>query len=148
MTFTGNIHVIRREHIEKMKNGVVLGNAGHFDVEISKPDLLALSEKVEKLRDNIDTYVMKDGRRINLLGEGRLTNLACADGHPIEIMDLSFSLQLESALHIYTHKLKAGLYPVPEATDRAVMESKLAALKIEIDSMTDEQVEYMKSWQE
>ena len=148
LTFTGNIHVIRREHIEKMKNGVVLGNAGHFDVEISKPDLLALSEKVEKLRDNIDTYVMKDGRRINLLGEGRLTNLACADGHPIEIMDLSFSLQLESALHIYTHKLKAGLYPVPEATDRAVMESKLAALKIEIDSMTDEQVEYMKSWQE
>ncbi|MBQ7733833.1 MAG: adenosylhomocysteinase [Synergistaceae bacterium] len=148
MTFTGNIHVIRREHFARMKNGVVLGNAGHFDVEISKPDLSAMSDHIEHLRDNIDTYVMKDGRRINLLGEGRLTNLACADGHPIEIMDLSFSLQLESALYIYTNKLEPGLYPVPEATDRAVMESKLAALGIEIDSMTPEQIEYMKSWQE
>ncbi|MBQ7560064.1 MAG: adenosylhomocysteinase [Synergistaceae bacterium] len=148
LTFTGNIHVIRKEHIEKMKNGAVLGNAGHFDVEISKPDLKALSVKVEQLRDNIDTYIMQDGRRINLLGEGRLTNLACADGHPIEIMDLSFSLQLESALHIYTHKLEKGLYPVPVETDRAVMESKLAALGIKIDTMTEEQAEYMKSWQE
>ena len=98
LTLTGNIHVIRREHFAKMKNGVVLGNAVHFDVEISKPDLNSLAVKVIKLRDNIDTYVMADGRRINLLGEGRLTNLACADGHPIEIMDLSFSLQLEAAL--------------------------------------------------
>ena len=83
-----------------------------------------------------------------MLGEGRLTNLACADGHPIEIMDLSFSLQLESALHIYTNELQPGIYPVPEETDRAVMESKLSALGIEIDVMTDEQTEYMKSWQE
>ena len=148
MTFTGNTHVIRREHMALMKNGVVLGNAGHFDVEISKPDLLSMSDHVEHLRDNIDTYVMKDGRRISLLGEGRLTNLACADGHPIEIMDLSFSLQLESALYIYTHKLEVGLYPVPYEIDRAVMESKLAALGVEIDEMTPEQVEYMKSWQE
>ena len=148
LTLTGNIHVIRREHMMLMKNGAVLGNAGHFDVEISKPDLEALSDHIEHLRDNIDTYVMKDGRRLNLLGEGRLTNLACADGHPIEIMDLSFSLQLEAALHVYTHKLEPGLYPVPAETDRAVMESKLAALGIEIDSMTPEQTEYMKSWQE
>ena len=148
LTLTGNIHVIRREHIMLMKNGAVLGNAGHFDVEISKPDLAELSDHIEHLRDNIDTYVMKDGRRINLLGEGRLTNLACADGHPIEIMDLSFSLQLESALHVYTHKMEPGLYRVPEETDRAVMESKLAALGIEIDTMTPEQKDYMKSWQE
>ncbi len=150
LTLTGNIHVIRREHIMRMKNGVVLGNAGHFDVEISKPDLSALADHVEHLRDNIDTYVMRDGRRINLLGEGRLTNLACADGHPIEIMDLSFTLQLESALHIYQRKLTAepGIYPVPAETDRAVMESKLSALGIEIDTMTPEQIEYMKSWQE
>ena len=150
LTLTGNIHVIRREHIMKMKNGVVLGNAGHFDVEISKPDLSAMADHVEHLRDNIDTYVMRDGRRINLLGEGRLTNLACADGHPIEIMDLSFTLQLESALHIYQRKLTAepGIYPVPAETDRAVMESKLSALGIEIDTMTPEQIEYMKSWQE
>ena len=148
MTLTGNVHVLRREHFMRMKNGVVLGNAGHFDVEISKPDLEALADHREQLRDNIDTYVMKDGRRINLLGEGRLTNLACADGHPIEIMDLSFSLQLEAALHIYTHKMEPGLYPVPMETDRAVMESKLAAIGVKIDQMTDEQVEYMKSWQE
>ncbi len=151
LTFTGNIHVIRREHIEKMKNGVILGNAGHFDVEISKPDLESLSVKIERLRDNIDTYVMHDGRRINLLGEGRLTNLACADGHPIEIMDLSFSLQLEAALSVFTGKMEgkaAGLYPVPMEIDRAVMESKLAALAVKIDAMTDEQIEYMKGWQE
>ena len=131
-----------------MKSGVVLGNAGHFDVEISKPDLESLAVKKEQLRDNIDTYIMKDGRRINLLGEGRLTNLACADGHPIEIMDLSFSLQLEAALYIYTHKIANGLYPVPMEIDREVMNSKLAALGVKIDSMTPEQVEYMKSWQE
>ena len=148
MTLTGNVHVLRKEHFMRMKNGVVLGNAGHFDVEISKPDLTALADHVEHLRDNIDTYVLKDGRRLNLLGEGRLTNLACADGHPIEIMDLSFSLQLESALHVYTHKMAPGLYAVPEETDRAVMESKLAALGIKIDTMTEEQVEYMKSWVE
>ncbi|MBR1672059.1 MAG: adenosylhomocysteinase [Fretibacterium sp.] len=151
LTLTGNVHVIRREHIQRMKNGVVLGNAGHFDVEISKPDLQALADHTEQLRDNIDTYVMRDGRRVNLLGEGRLTNLACADGHPIEIMDLSFSLQLEAALHIYSGKMAGmapGLYPVPMETDRAVMESKLAALGIEIDTLTDEQAEYMKSWQE
>ena len=132
----------------RMKNGVVLGNAGHFDVEISKPDLGALADHMEQLRDNIDTYVMRDGRRINLLGEGRLTNLACADGHPIEIMDLSFALQLEAALYVYTHKMEPGLYPVPIETDRAVMESKLAAIGVTIDQMTEEQVEYMKSWQE
>ena len=148
MTLTGNVHVLRKEHFMRMKNGVVLGNAGHFDVEISKPDLSALADHKEQLRDNIDTYVMKDGRRINLLGEGRLTNLACADGHPIEIMDLSFALQLEAALYVYTHKMEPGLYPVPVETDRAVMESKLAAIGVTIDQMTEEQVEYMKSWQE
>lgn len=151
LTLTGNLNVIRREHMERMKDGAVLGNAGHFDVEISKPDLSALAERVEQLRDNVDTYVMKDGRRINLLGEGRLTNLACADGHPIEIMDLSFSLQLEAALHVYQHKMDGyggGVWAVPEETDRAVMESKLAALGITIDVMTDEQIAYMKSWQE
>jgi adenosylhomocysteinase len=107
-----------------------------------------MADRVEHLRDNIETYVMKDGRRLNLLGEGRLTNLACADGHPIEIMDLSFSLQLEAALRVYTHKMAPGVHAVPEETDRAVMESKLASLGIEIDKLTPEQAEYMKSWQE
>ncbi|MDR3265403.1 MAG: adenosylhomocysteinase [Synergistaceae bacterium] len=148
LTLTGNLKVIDKRHFPLMKSGVVMGNAGHFDVEICKPDLAALADHVEHLRDNIDTYVMKDGRRLNLLGEGRLTNLACADGHPIEIMDLSFSLQLEAALHVYTHKMEPGVHPVPAETDRAVMESKLAALGIKIDELTPEQREYMKSWQD
>ncbi|MDR2528399.1 MAG: adenosylhomocysteinase [Synergistaceae bacterium] len=148
LTLTGNVKVIDKRHFPLMKNGVILGNAGHFDVEICKPDLEAMADRVERLRDNIDTYVMKDGRRLNLLGEGRLTNLACADGHPIEIMDLSFSLQLEAALHVFTHKMTPGVHPVPEETDRAVMESKLAALGVGLDKPTPEQIEYMKSWQD
>ncbi|MDR1741284.1 MAG: adenosylhomocysteinase [Synergistaceae bacterium] len=148
LTLTGNVSVIDGRHFPLMKNGAVMGNAGHFDVEISKPDLSALAERVEHLRDNVDTYVMKDGRRLNLLGEGRLTNLACADGHPIEIMDLSFSLQLEAALHVYTHRMQPGIHAVPEETDRAVMESKLAALGVTLDRLTKAQEEYMRSWKE
>jgi adenosylhomocysteinase len=148
LTLTGNLSVIDKRHFSLMKNGAVMGNAGHFDVEINKSDLAAMSDRIEHLRDNIDTYVMKDGRRLNLLGEGRLTNLACADGHPIEIMDLSFSLQLEAALHVYTHEMSHGVHPVPEETDRAVMESKLAALGFVLDKLTPEQVEYMKSWKD
>ncbi|GHV39142.1 adenosylhomocysteinase [Synergistales bacterium] len=146
LTLTGNISVIDERHFPLMKNGVIMGNAGHFDVEINKPDLERLSDHVEHIRDNVDTYVMKDGRRLNLLGEGRLVNLACADGHPIEIMDLSFSLQLEAALHVYTHKMTPGVHAVPPETDRAVMESKLAALGIGLDKPTQKQTEYMKSW--
>lgn len=148
LTLTGNTRVIRREHFEKMKDGVLLGNAGHFDVEICKPDLLDLSSSVEEARPGVETYTLKDGRRIHLLGEGRLVNLACADGHPIEIMDLSFALQLESAVFMAKNTLKPGLYDVPEAIDRAVMEAKLASLNIRLDRMTPEQEEYMKSWVE
>ena len=148
LTLTGNTRVIRREHFEKMKDGVLLGNAGHFDVEICKPDLLDLSSSVEETRPGVETYTLKDGRRIHLLGEGRLVNLACADGHPIEIMDLSFALQLESAVFLAKNTLKPGLYDVPEAIDRAVMEAKLASLNIRLDRMTPEQEEYMKSWVE
>ena len=148
LTLTGNTRVIRREHFGKMKDGVLLGNAGHFDVEICKPDLLDLSSSVEETRPGVETYTLKDGRRIHLLGEGRLVNLACADGHPIEIMDLSFALQLESAVFLAKNSLKPGLYNVPEAIDRAVMEAKLASLHIRLDRMTPEQEEYMKSWVE
>ena len=148
LTLTGNTRVIRREHFEKMKDGVLLGNAGHFDVEICKPDLLDLSSSVEEARPGVETYTLKDGRRIHLLGEGRLVNLACADGHPIEIMDLSFALQLESAVFLAKNTLEPGLYDVPEAIDRAVMEAKLASLNIRLDRMTPEQEEYMKSWVE
>ena len=148
LTLTGNTKVIRKEHFGKMKDGAILGNAGHFDVEISKPDLLALSRSVEESRPGIQTYTMQDGRRLHLLGEGRLVNLACADGHPVEIMDLSFSLQLESAIHVSSARLAPGLYPVPPEIDRAVMEAKLASMDIRLDVMTPEQEAYMKAWEE
>lgn len=148
LTLTGNTKVIRKEHFEKMKDGVLLGNAGHFDVEISKPDLDALTKSVEETRPGIRTYVLKDGRRLHLLGEGRLVNLACADGHPIEIMDLSFALQLESAIYMAKNSMKPGLYDVPAEIDRAVMEAKLVSLNITLDTMTPEQEAYMKSWVE
>lgn len=148
LTLTGNTRVIRREHFEKMKDGVLLGNAGHFDVEICKPDLRGLASSVEETRPGVETYTLQDGRRIHLLGEGRLVNLACADGHPIEIMDLSFALQLESAVFLAKNTLEPGLYDVPEDIDRAVMEAKLASLNIRLDRMTSEQEEYMKSWVE
>ncbi|NLK20232.1 MAG: adenosylhomocysteinase [Synergistaceae bacterium] len=148
LTLTGNTRVTRREHFEKMKDGVLLGNAGHFDVEICKPDLKALSVSVEAARPGVETFIMADGRRLHLLGEGRLVNLACADGHPIEIMDLSFALQLESAIHVAKNKMAPGLYDVPEEIDRAVMKAKLDSLGIGLEKMTPEQEEYMKSWVE
>lgn len=149
LTLTGNTKVLRKEHFERMKSGAVLGNAGHFDVEICKPDLEALAVSMEYLKPNIQTYVMKDGRKLNLLGEGRLTNLACADGHPIEIMDLSFALQLESALRIYKGEaLAPAVHDVPYETDRSVMESCLTAMKIKLEKLTAEQETYLKSWQE
>ena len=149
LTVTGNTKVIRGEHYKEMKDGVILGNAGHFDIEVWKPDLEEMTDHMEYLKPNIQTYVLKDGRRINLLGEGRLTNLACADGHPIEIMDLSFALQLESALRIYKgEKMKPALYDVPPETDKAVMIAMLESWGISLEVLTAEQEEYLKSWQE
>lgn len=148
LTLTGNTRVIRAEHFEAMKDGVLLGNAGHFDVEICKKDLAKLAVSVEESRPGVESYVMKDGRRLHLLGEGRLVNLACADGHPIEIMDLSFTLQLESAIYMSRNRMNPGLYDVPREIDRDVMRTKLDSLGIKLDSMTKEQEEYMKSWEE
>ena len=148
VSVTGNTKVIRREHFEVMKDGVLLANAGHFDVEVYVPDLKEMAKEVRQSRDNIDTYVMADGRRLHLLGEGRLVNLAAGDGHPVEIMDLSFAMQLLSALYISTHKLEPGLYNVPEELDRRIAELKLESLGITIEKLTPEQEEYMASWRE
>ncbi|MBP5211250.1 MAG: adenosylhomocysteinase, partial [Pyramidobacter sp.] len=150
LTFTGNIHVIRREHFEAMKDNAILGNAGHFDVEIDKNALAALAVKKDQARANIETFTLADGRRVNLLGEGRLVNLACGDGHPIEIMDLSFALQLESALYVNEHgrELPKKLMDVPEEIDKRVMTVKLNAAGITLDQLTDEQRAYMADWRE
>ena len=150
LTFTGNIHVIRREHFEQMKDNAILGNAGHFDVEIDKNALAALAVKKEQARTNIETFTLADGRRINLLGEGRLVNLACGDGHPIEIMDLSFALQLESALYVNQHgrTLPSKLMDVPDEIDKRVMTVKLQSAGIVLDQLTEEQRAYMADWRE
>ncbi|HPI99103.1 MAG TPA: adenosylhomocysteinase, partial [Synergistales bacterium] len=150
LTLTGNTNVIRKEHFEKMKDGVLLGNAGHFDVEINKTHLRDLSREIIPVRDNIDCYVMQDGRRINLISEGRLVNLAAGDGHPIEIMDLSFGIQLLSALYIALNhvSLNNDVLSLPIDLDREIMKIKLGSMGIEIDTMTPEQEEYMKTWKE
>lgn len=148
LTFTGNINVIRPEHFAVMKDGAIMGNAGHFDVEIDKKNLEAISVEIADVRDNVRTYVMEDGRRLNLLAEGRLVNLAAGDGHPIEIMDLSFALQLESAIFTRNHPRKPGVYNVPVEIDVDVIRVGLAAQGVLLDSLTMEQERYLLEWRE
>jgi adenosylhomocysteinase len=145
ITVTGCLDVIRREHFEKMKDGALLSNAGHFDVEISKPGLASLAVKVTEPRKNIQGYVMADGRTLYLLGEGRLVNLACADGHPVEIMDMSFAIQALSAEYVAKNrgKLENRVYSVPREVDLQVANVRLAASGISIDRLSDEQREYL-----
>ncbi len=148
VTATGNINVIRKEHMELMKDGVILANAGHFNVEISLKDLEELSEAKRVIRENVEEYTLKDGRRIYLLAEGRLVNLASAEGHPSEVMDLSFSLQALSVKYLKEKgdELEVKVYRVPDVIDRRVAELKLKSLGIEVDKLTKEQEEYLKSW--
>ena len=148
ITVTGNTKVIRKEHFMRMKDGVLLCNAGHFDVEVCIPDLAELAVEMKASRDNIMTYVLPVGRRIHLLGEGRLVNLAAGDGHPVEIMDLSFALQLLSCIYISKSCLAPGLHNVPAELDARVAELKLESLGIKIEHLTQEQKEYLASWRE
>lgn len=150
ITVSGNTTVIRGEHFKNMKDGTLLANAGHFDVEISIPDLESQSSKIYDARPNTRTYEMSDGRRLHLLGEGRLVNLAAGDGHPIEIMDMSFATQMLSALYISQHssELSCGVHAVPEAIDKLVATCKLDSLGISLERMTDAQVKYINDWRE
>lgn len=150
ITATGCKQVIVGRHFEKMKDGVLLANAGHFDVEVWKPDLEALAVEKRPMRENIEGYVMKDGRVLNLLAEGRLVNLASGDGHPAEIMDMSFALQALSARYLVKNegKLEKKVYNVPEEIDRRVASMKLEAMGITIDKLTEEQERYLQSWAE
>lgn len=146
ITVTGCKDVIRGTHIAVMKNGAVICNAGHFDVEINIPELSSLSVKPPyDVRKNITTYTMKDGRKINLLGAGRLVNLACGDGHPIEIMDMSFAMQFLAMKYLLENKskLENKLYVLPEALDNEVAGIKLQSLGIKIDTLSEEQFEYL-----
>ena len=150
ITVTGCNKVIREEHFKKMKDGVLLANAGHFDVEVYKPDLEKLAVQRKEMRKNIEGFVMEDGRVLNLLAEGRLVNLASGDGHPAEIMDMSFALQALSAKYIVENhsQLENRVYEVPEEIDRRVANMKLEAMDINIDTLTKEQEDYLRGWGE
>ena len=149
VTSTGNINCIRREHFEVMKDGVIMANAGHFDVEISKPDLKSLAVEINNPRPHITEYKLKDGRRLYLLAEGRLVNLAAADGHPAEIMDMSFALQAKAAEYIKNNheKLEPKVYVLPREIDEMVAKIKLESRGIEIEKLTEEQKQYLESWE-
>lgn len=144
VTVTGNCDVLRKEHFKVLKDGAVLANAGHFDVEINKEELLAMSEKVVTARENIEEYALKDGRSVYLLGEGRLVNLACGMGHPVEIMDMSFAVQVGSLLYLKDDgkKLKPVVNPVPKDVDQKIASMKLDALGKNIDVLTKKQGRY------
>ncbi|MGH2724469.1 MAG: adenosylhomocysteinase [Actinomycetota bacterium] len=149
VTVTGDTSVIRREHLEAMKDGAVLANSGHFDVEIDKGALEELSVARRRLRDSVDEYRMPDGRRLHLLAEGRLVNLAAAEGHPAAVMDMSFANQALSVEWIAGRRgtLEAAVYPVPEEIDADVARLKLQTMGVEIDALTPEQEAYLRSWE-
>ncbi|GAB4274210.1 adenosylhomocysteinase [Thermincola ferriacetica] len=148
ITVTGCKDVIRGRHYKVMKNGALLANAGHFDVEINKPELLEGAKGKRVVRQNIEEFEMPDGRKIYLLAEGRLVNLAAGDGHPAEIMDMSFALQALSAKYILEEgkKLEKKVYRVPEEIDKKVAEIKLNSMDTSIDKLTPEQEEYLYGW--
>jgi len=151
ITVTGDTTVIGREHLELLKDGAILANSGHFDVEIDKVALKELGTGgVRRIREFVDEYTMADGRRINLLGEGRLVNLAAAEGHPSAVMDMSFANQaLSVEWMVKNHaSLDKQVYPVPVEIDREVARLKLRAMGIEIDTLTAEQDTYLHSWQQ
>lgn len=150
VTVTGNKDCIRKEHFLKMKDGAILANAGHFDVEINLKDLEAVSVQKRKVRQNITEYRLAKGERLYLLAEGRLVNLAAGDGHPAEIMDMTFALQALGLEYINTHypSLPKDVLKVPEELDRTVASYKLEALGITIDRLSDEQKKYLESWRE
>ena len=150
ITVTGNKNVIAKAHFQTMKDGAILANSGHFNVEIDIPALEGLARRKRRIRDFVDEYTLADGRRLYLLGEGRLINLAAAEGHPASVMDMSFANQALSLEYLAKNegKLKPKVYPVPEGIDREVARLKLKAMGIEIDTLTPEQKKYLASWEE
>jgi len=149
-TLTGDINVIDKHHFEAMKDGAIVANSGHFNVEINIPALEKMSSEVRKPREFVDSYVLDDGRVINLLGEGRLINLAAAEGHPASVMDLSFANQALSLEYIIQHgeELENRVYTIPEDIDREIARLKLESMNINIDTLTKQQEKYLASWEE
>jgi adenosylhomocysteinase len=149
ITVTGNIHTIDQEHMEKMKDGAIIANSGHFNVEINLAALDIIAVQKRSVRPFVEEYSLSNGRKINVLGEGRLINLAAAEGHPSSVMDMSFANQALSAEYIksVSDDMDVKVYSVPTAIDREVGRLKLMSMDIEIDTPTDEQNKYMNSWE-
>ncbi len=150
VTVTGDVHVIDKHHFEVMKDGALVANSGHFNVEINIPSLEAMSVEKRLVRPFVESYRLSDGRVISILGEGRLINLAAAEGHPASVMDMSFANQALGAEYMLKNadKLEKRVYDVPEEIDREIARLKLLAMGVKIDTLTEEQVKYLGSWEE
>jgi adenosylhomocysteinase len=149
VTVTGDINVIRREHFEVMKNGAIIANSGHFNVEIEIPALREMATSAREARPLVEEFTMPDGRLIYLLADGRLVNLSCAEGHPASVMDMSFANQALAAEYMAANasSLSAGVYPVPPQIDKDIARLKLATMGVTVDSLTAEQEAYLNSWE-
>jgi len=149
VTVTGDIKVIRKEHFQSMKDGAIICNSGHFNVEIDIPALERISKRKRTIRDFVEEFTLADGRRVNLLGEGRLVNLAAAEGHPSSVMDMSFANQALAAEYMAKQgkKLEKKVYPVPKEIDQEIARLKLEGMGIRIDRLTKEQEKYLASWE-
>jgi adenosylhomocysteinase len=147
-TVTGNINVIRKEHFSLMKDGAIVANSGHFNVELDLASLGELAKSRRRIRPFVEEYVMADGRCINVLGDGRLINLAAAEGHPSSVMDMSFANQALCIEHMVklANSLALDVHPVPEKIDMAIAKEKLVSMGIKIDRLTREQKKYLSSW--
>jgi adenosylhomocysteinase len=150
VTLTGDVNVIDRAHLDAMKDGAILANSGHFDAEINLKALNGMSEGKRDIRPSVEEYRLQDGRRLFILGEGRLVNLAAAEGHPAAVMDMSFANQALGAEWIALNhaRLEKQVYELPHEVDQEIASLKLAAMGIRIDTLTEEQARYLTSWQE
>ena len=150
VTLTGNIAVLRLEHFEKMKDGAIVANSGHFNVELDLEALGKAAVKERRVREFVQEYTLRNGKRINVLGEGRLINLAAAEGHPASVMDMSFANQALSVEYLVRHhgRLSRSVHPVPDAIDRQVAKLKLRSSGVAIDRLSADQKRYMASWSE
>jgi adenosylhomocysteinase len=148
ITVTGDRDIILKRHFERMKSGAIVCNSGHFNIEIDIPALESLSKSKKTIRDNVEKYELKDGRHLYLLAEGRLVNLAAAEGHPSEVMDMSFANQAMACKYINENSLKPGVHEIPKEVDQMVARMKLKTMGIRIDELTPKQKKYLVSWDE
>jgi len=150
VTLTGDISVVRKEHFTQMKDNAIVANSGHFNVEIDIVDLKAMSKKIRKVREFVDEYTLSSGKKICILGEGRLINLASAEGHPASVMDMSFANQTLSVEYLIDNykALENNVYSVPKLIDEKIAELKLNSMGVKIDKLTEKQKKYLDSWSE